>query len=41
MVGSRIMTPHISGYRVYLRTEIINAEKKRMVFRMKMMIERW
>lgn len=39
-MGSRIMTPHISGYRVYLRMEIAKAEKKRIVFKAKKMIER-
>lgn len=39
-VGSCIMTTQISGHIVYRRTETVNAEKKRIVFRMKNAMER-
>jgi hypothetical protein len=35
LVGSRIITPHISGYRVYLTMEMVRAKLKRTVFRAK------
>jgi hypothetical protein len=35
LVGSRIITPHISGYRVYLRMEMVIAKLKRTVFKAK------
>jgi hypothetical protein len=40
LVGSRIITPHISGYRVYLRMEMAKAKQKRIVFKAKKTSER-